>query len=536
MARKSNPFIAGLEKRFAEAVTALSQNDIRRQLASEIEGYTDGDYCYLCDVFGDDESGFVVYSKNGDLLKAPYAMGMIGDKRSCTIDTAVAVDVLPRTVYDEEADEGDHMTYQGAMESRRTLGLFERFISKDERDKAGSSDFAGKNKSFPILKSSDVMAAVRSIGRAGSDNYSADVLKKNIIRIAKKKGLTDQLPDAWQGGSSESATEREFATCVPLREGAVGQDGTAFIKLIQPGWGSSGHYSAEVLKRDGPKVFKSGTKMFWNHQTAQEEAERPEGDLRDLASVLTEDAYYNEKGPAGPGLYAKANVFPAYREHVDALAKDIGVSIRAYGSAKEGTAEGKRGPIIEKLTRGQSVDYVTLPGAGGKVLQLFEAARAAAHQPKESNDMELAEVQKLIETAVNPLKAENRKLLERLTLATEAPSIINESLSAVNLPAATKDRLRARLIAAAPLTEAGAIDKVAFKALIEAEIKDEGAYLSKLSEGRIVTGMGTAPVETDPVKAQEAENKAYVESMGEVADIFVSGEKSKKLFVAGRAA
>lgn len=458
MARKSNPFIAGLEKRCKEAVTALSQNDVRRQLADQIEDIA-GMYCYLCDVFGDDESGEVIYSSGGGLMKAPYTLAMVDGKRSTSIDTKAAVNVLPRTIYDEEAD-----------------------------------------------------------------------------------AMTESSFD-WASGFPQPArvTEKEISAFVPLREGAVGQDGTAFLKLIAPGWGSSGYYSQEVLKRDGPKIFKNGTKNFWNHQTATEEAERPEGDLRDLASVLTEDAHYEDKGPAGPGLYAKASVFPAYREHVDALAKNIGVSIRAYGSAKEGTAEGRKGPIIEKLTRGQSVDYVTSPGAGGQVLQLFEAARAAAHQPKESKDMEQAEVQKLVESAinaaVNPLKAENRKLLERLTLATEAPTIINEALAAVNLPVATKDRLRARLIGSAPLTEAGAIDKVAFKALIEAEIKDEGEYLSKLSEGRIVQGMGPAPViETDPVKAQEAENKAYEESMAEVADIFVRGDKAKKLFVAGRAA
>jgi hypothetical protein len=57
---------------------------------------------------------------------------------------------------------------------------------------------------------------------------------------------------------------------VPLLEQAVRRDGTIPLKLIQPGWGSSGYYSAEVLERDGPKVFPLGTQMFWNHATQSE--------------------------------------------------------------------------------------------------------------------------------------------------------------------------------------------------------------------------------------------------------------------------
>ena len=80
----------------------------------------------------------------------------------------------------------------------------ERFIGKAERDSADAGSFAGKNKSFPILKPGDVMAAVRSMGRAGSDNVGTSTLKANIIRIAKKKGWTKYLPQAWQSGSDSS--------------------------------------------------------------------------------------------------------------------------------------------------------------------------------------------------------------------------------------------------------------------------------------------------------------------------------------------
>jgi hypothetical protein len=76
-----------------------------------------------------------------------------------------------------------------------------------DRDKLDESDFAGRNRSFPIVTPGDVSDAASSIGRAGSDNYSSDQLKRNIIRIARRKGpeFEAKLPDAWKDGSGKAA-------------------------------------------------------------------------------------------------------------------------------------------------------------------------------------------------------------------------------------------------------------------------------------------------------------------------------------------
>lgn len=71
-----------------------------------------------------------------------------------------------------------------------------RDISQDTRKHMPDEDFAGKGRSFPIEKPEDVSAAVHSIGRAGNDNYDSATLKRNIKRIAKRKGFA--LPDAWK--------------------------------------------------------------------------------------------------------------------------------------------------------------------------------------------------------------------------------------------------------------------------------------------------------------------------------------------------
>lgn len=94
-----------------------------------------------------------------------------------------------------------------------------RNISQEERDALPASDFAGKNRSFPIIIGEDVDAAARSIGRAGSDNYSPDELKARIIAIAKRKGLTASLPEDWKPKSKVKAA---LAKIGEILEGALG--------------------------------------------------------------------------------------------------------------------------------------------------------------------------------------------------------------------------------------------------------------------------------------------------------------------------
>jgi len=542
-----------LAAEFREAAGDYSSDDVRAHLQNALP-----DGCCVCHVYGDDSDGDVVYTagygSSGGYKKAPYSMGQVGGKRNVSVDTGSAVEVLPHMTYDElDNDEDDNMS---AMESsrKRALGLYERFVSQGERNNMSKSDFAGKGQSFPINKPGDVMAAVRSLGRAGAGNYSSDTIKANIKKIATRKGYA--LPKSMQDdSSSESLRDIELSgDMVPLREGAVASDGTVMLKLIAPGWGSSGYYSKEVLKRDGPKIFTAGTKTFWDHPTSAEEAARPEGSLHSLVGALKEDAHYEDDGPDGSGLYSRSSVAQHFQGPVNSLAKNIGMSIRAYGSAKEGQAEGRKGAIIEKLTRAQSVDYVTTPGAGGKVLQLFEAARSA--QPLSTNregsidDMDEATVQRLVETAVQkavaPLQADNRKLLERLVVATEAPRLLDEALARVNLPPASQRRVRERCLGDIPLKENGKLDDKKFGELIEAQVKDEGTFLAELSGGRFVAGMSSAPI-TDPKQLEkviESEDDAFKEVSDQLADMMIlggSGEKDevkrrRKAFREGRAA
>jgi hypothetical protein len=85
-----------------------------------------------------------------------------------------------------------------------------------DRDKIPAEDFAGKDRSFPIVTPSDVADAAQSIGRAGEDNYSTEELKNNIIRIANRKGadFVAELPESWKNAEkAEEADIEKSADC-----------------------------------------------------------------------------------------------------------------------------------------------------------------------------------------------------------------------------------------------------------------------------------------------------------------------------------
>ena len=531
----------------------LSANDVRTRLADALNDQFrgTGKWAYLVDYFGDGESGDVIYSCDQDTMKASYEVsGGEGAAAKCVIDFEGAVDVVPRTVYEPEADEADH--YAAMEEALRTeaiytdLPIYERFISKKERDAADASDFAGKGKSFPILKPEDVAAAAHAMGRAGSGNVGPSAIKARIISIAKRKGWTKYLPKAWQGDDGEKVTEagarnsaRDLcsiqaihdhaaslgATCGVKESSTSHQTGLTLvesaatvevihlqeskadyeIKLIAPGKGSSAFYPAEVLKRDGPNVFKAGTHVYLNHPTAAEEAQRPEGDVANLAGVLTTSAVYHESHPKGPGLFARMKVFADHATMVEEKAAHVGMSIRASGVAEAGkTKEGV--PVLKELTGAESVDVVTRAGAGGMILT--EAARNAVESTTGgATDMDAAEVTKIVEAAVKaalaPVQAQQAPLLER-ALRGDAREEATRILSGISLHEAAKTLVVENVLQNIPVKD-GALDTAKLKESVDAEAKRIGAAFAAAGTGARVVGMGAAPVQID---AKEADRRA----------------------------
>jgi hypothetical protein len=152
----------------------------------------------------------------------------------------------------------------------------------------------------------------------------------------------------------------------PLEEAAPKDRDTFRARLISPGWGSSGYYSPDTLK-EAAYLYKAGLKMYLNHPTTTERRELPERDVSKIAGYLTTNAVY-ESG-SHPGLYAYVKVLPKYLDLVRTAGMLLGLSHYAEGQSKIGIAEGRKGSIVEKITRVVSVDLVTEPGRGGRICE-----------------------------------------------------------------------------------------------------------------------------------------------------------------------
>lgn len=144
------------------------------------------------------------------------------------------------------------------------------------------------------------------------------------------------------------------------------------VTLCTPGWGASGHYSAAVLEAAGrDKVWPAGTQCFADHPTQRDLNERPERSIRDLAAVLVSDARWT-----GSGVVAEAQLLPGWVETLGKpeMAAVIGMSIRASAEVEMGEADGRRGRLVTKIVEGQSVDFVTRAGRGGRY-EVLESGR-----------------------------------------------------------------------------------------------------------------------------------------------------------------
>lgn len=323
-----------------------------------------------------------------------------------------------------------------------------------------------------------------------------DALQSVLAQLIADETLAEEA-----GALVEVAAE---GIVLPLEEARAG---TRRIKIIAPGWGSSGYYAADVLRRDGPKVFRAGLHMYRDHPTRSEETERPERSIDELAAVLASDAEWRDDPDFGPGLYADSRIFSAYEPVIREKGDHIGVSIRALGRAVPGEAEGRTGTIIDELTAARSVDFVTLAGAGGRVLPLSESARTGRIEEGTPMDLE-REVQQLRETVgtlretvatltesraaeqdrLRQQDAELARLRERGLLYEAREFVVNE-LAGQTMPELTRRRLTEQL-ARNPVVADGAIDRDAYRAHIAEAVAAELQYVATVAGGARVIGMG----------------------------------------------
>lgn len=240
--------------------------------------------------------------------------------------------------------------------------------------------------------------------------------------------------------------------------------------LAVPGKGSSGIYTAEVLKEYGPAALPAGMKAYINHDYKR--------DPRDLLGSYPDGAFWDENEGENGALVSELEPLPSKVDFVAEVAPHVALSIFAMGTVDENG-------FVTSLTphRTNGVDMVGhggLEGAGlgdqisesAKALLFGENRTAAPADEKEHNvtPEQIAEAIKkaLGETLAPVLAFVSEQQAETARKAKEAAEAVDETPT---------------------VKEAVAAYAAAAKAVADAELSplQEAAILAVAEEGGDVT-------------------------------------------------
>jgi hypothetical protein len=578
-------------QKIAEA--AMQHGDVKARLKDVINDHKNAkgskheDDEYL-DHDGDGSEGNCTYICKGDIRQAPYEVGTTGGKAAASIDFDNSKNVVPVTNYVPEADDADNYTSTTeAAGIYLQCPLYERFISKKTRDTADSGSFAGKGKSFPILKAEDVSAALHSIGRAGPGNYSGDTIRANIKRIAKAKGfaLPDSLKDAGKESFRKPLSSEDISRLNALREAGI-LPADQVQALLSAGSVSSSTSGRRPVSRDTQESLSGdpSLKSTW----------KPEGVLLLESGAtfceqprLTEAASQTypiklmSPGRGSSGYYppetlkkaSESNVFKAGTQmfwNHDTEAEEAarpegdltrlaavtttdakymenghdGPGLYAHAKVFADYADKVKemGPHIGLSIRAGGDRDESAKGPDGKP-RVITALRNAASvdfvtkagrdgkiftesATREGEDMNKDEVQALIRESLAPVQAENKALKEMLA-ATRAPALINKHLDGIRLPEEAKKKIREGLALSIPTDAAGNVDDAKLKTLVEASAADWATTLQSLGVGANPASLGKRITEAELLPIAEALDKQRDEVYEGLADIFVGPKISK---------
>ena len=257
-------------------------------------------------------------------------------------------------------------------------------------------------------------------------------------------------------------------------------------------WGSSGYYPANVVERDGPSVFGSGTQIFLDHPTESEMWDRPERSVRDIAGVISSTPTWNAESKQ---LMAEATFFGPYIDLIHEIAPHVGMSINALAEQEAMKIGEEFGPVTTRFVEALSVDVVTRAGAGGAIIKpLIESARTKFLAGQSSGEP-VKESEQVAEL--------NDKLLADLTASL---TLLNTNLTADAV--AREAQATAAREAAEAAAEAGKTDPLDLVGVL-AEAKLPKAYSSRVIEA---VKLGVAP--DVAVKAAKDELEAVLKEAG----------------------
>jgi hypothetical protein len=244
------------------------------------------------------------------------------------------------------------------------------------------------------------------------------------------------------------------------------------VELIKPGFGNKKdkhYYPREVLERDA-KVFE-GVKMYATDHRPEEKNVRTEvAVIKACPVAFTDDGAPIAKVAVHDGDFAEQARNRAKLGTLDTLE----CSILALGRTKKGEVDGQKANIVEAITKGQSVDWVTKAGAGGHAVSLAESDTGGVKMEKEQIEKLLSESdlsqdvqerlagaeyedEEAVKEAILKEKAQQEKAPQKL-----AEADVEKAVDATKLPDFAKAALKAR----------GYADEAELKEAVEAAVKE----------------------------------------------------------------
>jgi hypothetical protein len=413
------------------------------------------------------------------------------------------------------------------IEEGNLKGSFEAIRDTINTEVRTQGVFAGYTKYYPEetpwIK---WMFADKCIVGLGGKLYQVDYsVKDKVVKFGKPKEVeeTYAIKEAELKESVQFAQDVEIVTLheaqdadldiadfISLKEAKFNDDFSEVeVVLIEAGTneGKKRHYPEKTIKEAAP-LFK-GMKMYINHPTPTEEKERPERNLKDWAATIVESWSVGGKAMGKVAIHdswlRERLADPVARQH-------IGLSINTGGKISVGKIGGKEYQIVEKIIPARkngppSVDWVTEPGARGRVSRLLETR----YRGGKKMELELATIKDLREARsdlVEAIKREteqgssekvsklekdlqeaNRKIAEFETGAKIAKQVeaVETQLKEAKIPEVSKERIRGQFKAS--------VVEGDLKEAVTNAIAAELEYINKLgAKGRINIG---TPAQTD---------------------------------------
>ena len=375
------------------------------------------------------------------------------------------------------------------------------------------------------------VAAALSPG--GLSGHKVSIPKEALPAVKRKIRAAYRVLEVEEEDIPKWVKEAEFRNLLmgftSLEEATLDSKGIARIVVIAPGFGNpvdNHYYPAETLARDYP-IFE-GVKMYADHQTEEEEKQRPEGSIRQWVASLK-----NVRFEEGVGIVGDAVIIESWLQQKLAALRDkkllgeMGISIRAAGIGTKDKIDGKETNVVDRITQVRSVDFVTEAGAGGGVL-LYETEREfdidiislgvlRERRPdlvrsieNEVKEKTLKEVKKAMENEerivelegqVETVTTERDAALEKVTAAeqarriAEAKSLLDEALGKSELPEAAKARILERFKDGATADD------------VEKAIYAETDYVNALKEASKPKDLGGS--KPDDEKSREALRESF---------------------------